>query len=127
MLLRDRALERARDGPFALGAWRTVVEPLVGEEAAAVGHDLVEAVRRGVGELGRVHADLDLRVIVPEDVMRFVVCLDPAGNEMARGLVNYSAAESKQIIGQPSSRIEELLGYVDEAELIHRDNLVLSH
>jgi glutamate 5-kinase len=56
-----------------------------------------------------------------------VVCLDPAGNEMARGLVNYSAAESKQIIGQPSSRIEELLGYVDEAELIHRDNLVLSH
>lgn len=56
-----------------------------------------------------------------------VVCLDPAGKEMARGLVNYNAAESKQIIGQPSSRIEELLGYIDEAELIHRDNLVLSH
>ena len=56
-----------------------------------------------------------------------VVCLDPAGKEMARGLVNYNATESKQIIGQPSSRIEELLGYIDEAELIHRDNLVLSH
>ena len=56
-----------------------------------------------------------------------VVCIDPAGEEVARGLVNYNAAESKQIIGQPSSRIEELLGYIDEAELIHRDNLVLSH
>jgi glutamate 5-kinase len=56
-----------------------------------------------------------------------VVCLDPSGKEMARGLVNYNAAESKQIIGKPSSRIEELLGYIDEAELIHRDNLVLSH
>ena len=54
-----------------------------------------------------------------------VVCLDPAGEEVARGLVNYNAAESKQIIGQPSSRIEELLGYIDEMELIHRDNLVL--
>jgi glutamate 5-kinase len=56
-----------------------------------------------------------------------VVCIDAAGEEMARGLVNYNAAEAKQIIGQPSSRIEELLGYIDEAELIHRDNLVLSH
>jgi glutamate 5-kinase len=45
---------------------------------------------------------------------------------VARGLVNYSAADSRQIIGQPSRRIEELLGYVDETELIHRDNLVLT-
>jgi glutamate 5-kinase len=55
-----------------------------------------------------------------------VVCLDPAGEEVARGLVNYSAADSKQIIGQPTGRIEELLGYIDETELIHRDNLVLT-
>jgi glutamate 5-kinase len=55
-----------------------------------------------------------------------VVCLDPAGEEVARGLVNYNAADSKQIIGQPSRRIEELLGYIDETELIHRDNLVLT-
>jgi glutamate 5-kinase len=43
-----------------------------------------------------------------------------------RGLVNYSTGDAKQIIGQPSNRIEELLGYVDEPELIHRDNLVLT-
>jgi glutamate 5-kinase len=55
-----------------------------------------------------------------------VVCLSPSGDEIARGLVNYSAAESAKIIGQPSSRIEALLGYVDEVELVHRDNLVMT-
>ncbi len=54
-----------------------------------------------------------------------VSCLDEAGNEIARGLVNYSAHDISRIQGQPSSRIEELLGYVDEPELIHRDNLIL--
>ena len=54
-----------------------------------------------------------------------VVCLGSSGEEIARGLVNYSASESEKIIGQPSSRIEALLGYVDEVELVHRDNLVI--
>jgi glutamate 5-kinase len=55
-----------------------------------------------------------------------VACLGPAGEEVARGLVNYSVSETQKIIGQPSSRIEALLGYVDEVELLHRDNLVLT-
>jgi glutamate 5-kinase len=55
-----------------------------------------------------------------------VICKGPHGNEIARGLVNYNAAESRKIIGHPSQRIEEILGYVDEPELIHRDNLVLT-
>jgi glutamate 5-kinase len=54
-----------------------------------------------------------------------VACLDPEGREVARGLVNYSATESRSIMRRPSSEIEALLGYVDEPELIHRDNLVL--
>ena len=54
-----------------------------------------------------------------------VACTDPAGKEIARGLVNYSAQEVQRIKGQPSERIEEILGYIDEPELIHRDNLVL--
>lgn len=54
-----------------------------------------------------------------------VACLDPEGREIARGLVNYSAEESERLKGQPSYRIAEILGYVDELELIHRDNLVL--
>ncbi|MEN8168647.1 MAG: glutamate 5-kinase [Pseudomonadota bacterium] len=54
-----------------------------------------------------------------------VSCVDETGNEVARGLVNYSAQDTHRIKGQPSGRIEELLGYVDEPELIHRDNLIL--
>jgi glutamate 5-kinase len=54
-----------------------------------------------------------------------VSCCDAAGTPIARGLVNYTADEARRIIGQPSERIEQLLGYVDEPELIHRDNLVL--
>ena len=54
-----------------------------------------------------------------------VSCLDPDGREIARGLVNYSASEARRILRAPSSEIEVRLGYVDEPELIHRDNLVL--
>ena len=54
-----------------------------------------------------------------------VACLDPAGSEIARGLVNYSGEETQRILRQPSSEIEKILGYIDESELIHRDNLVL--
>jgi glutamate 5-kinase len=55
-----------------------------------------------------------------------VVCIAPGGREVARGLVNYNADETRKIIGKPSNRIEEILGYIDEPELIHRDNLVLT-
>jgi glutamate 5-kinase len=54
-----------------------------------------------------------------------VVCVGPDGVEVARGLVNYSAAEAARIIGRPSDEIERLLGYVDEPELVHRDNMIL--
>jgi glutamate 5-kinase len=54
-----------------------------------------------------------------------VACLDPSGREVARGLVNYSADETRRIMRRPSAEIEAILGYVDEPELIHRDNLVL--
>jgi glutamate 5-kinase len=54
-----------------------------------------------------------------------VGCFDPEGREVARGLVNYSAAETARILRRPSTDIESILGYVDEPELIHRDNLVL--
>lgn len=54
-----------------------------------------------------------------------VSCTDGAGREIARGLINYSAAETSKIMGQPSTNIEQLLGYVDALEIIHRDNLVL--
>lgn len=54
-----------------------------------------------------------------------VSCLDPEGREVARGLVNYSSDEAGRIIGKASDKIESILGYVDEPELIHRDNMVV--
>jgi glutamate 5-kinase len=54
-----------------------------------------------------------------------VGCLDPDGRQVARGLVNYSSEETRRIMRRPSGEIEAVLGYIDEPELIHRDNLVL--
>jgi glutamate 5-kinase len=54
-----------------------------------------------------------------------VGCFAPDGREVARGLVNYGSQEAARILRRPSSQIESILGYVDEPELIHRDNLVL--
>ena len=54
-----------------------------------------------------------------------VACIDTQGKEIARGLVNYNAIETARILRQPSSEIAKILGYVDEPELMHRDNMVL--
>ncbi len=54
-----------------------------------------------------------------------VACLDAQGKEIARGLVNYNAAETARILRQSSSEIARILGYVEEPELMHRDNMVL--
>jgi len=54
-----------------------------------------------------------------------VAILDTNGQDIARGLINYNATETRRIAGHPSNEIESILGYVDEPELIHRDNLIL--
>ncbi len=54
-----------------------------------------------------------------------VRCVDADGREVARGLVNYDAAESQRILGLSSAKVQEALGYPGAPELIHRDNLVL--
>ncbi|RNL59905.1 glutamate 5-kinase [Zhongshania marina] len=55
-----------------------------------------------------------------------VRCVDAQGNEVARGLVNYCADDARRLQGASSAKIAELLGFVGEPELIHRDNLVVS-
>jgi glutamate 5-kinase len=54
-----------------------------------------------------------------------VSCLDAQDAEIARGIVNYSSTEARRIARRPSSEIESILGFVEESELIHRDNLVV--
>ncbi|MGD9385746.1 MAG: glutamate 5-kinase [Thioalkalispiraceae bacterium] len=55
-----------------------------------------------------------------------VSCVDANGVEVARGLVNYNSEEVRKLLGQPSAKIESILGYVDEEELIHRDNMIVT-
>jgi glutamate 5-kinase len=55
-----------------------------------------------------------------------VSCLDANGRGIARGLGNYASDECKQIVGKPSGKIPEILGYEDDPELINRENLILT-
>jgi glutamate 5-kinase len=54
-----------------------------------------------------------------------ITCVSESGEPVARGLCNYTSAETRRIMRKPSSEIEAILGFVEGKELIHRDNLVL--
>ncbi len=54
-----------------------------------------------------------------------ITCTDPDGLAIARGISNYTSAEVRRIMRHASSEIQAILGFVDESELIHRDNMVL--
>ena len=55
-----------------------------------------------------------------------IAIMDKDGQEVARGLANYAAAEARLLCRKPSGQMAELLGYAAEPEMVHRDNLVLS-
>jgi len=55
-----------------------------------------------------------------------VVCVDRAGAECGRGLINYSAGDTRRIMGQPSQRIPDILGSMSDQELMHRDNMIVT-
>jgi glutamate 5-kinase len=97
--------------------------------------DHLQMVGKLVLDDGAVRALLDGRSLLPIGVVdvqgqfergAVVACHDAQGRELARGLINYSASETRRIARRPSADIESLLGYVDTAELIHRDNMVLA-
>ena len=48
------------------------------------------------------------------------------GQEIARGLVNYTHKELQKIRGRRSDEISQILGYDGEETVVHRDNLVLT-
>ncbi len=56
-----------------------------------------------------------------------VVVVDASGNELARGLIGYAAAEARAIAGKQSGDIADILDYRGRDEMIHRDDLVLAH
>ena len=54
-----------------------------------------------------------------------VSCIDTAGREVARGLINYNATDTRKILGASSDKFDDILGYSSEPELIHRDNMIV--
>ncbi|GGP25678.1 glutamate 5-kinase [Silvimonas amylolytica] len=87
---------------------------------------LDEGARRALAEKGSSLLPIGV-VAVEGEFSRgdMVSCVNAEGVELARGLVNYPAGDARRIMRQPTSQIESLLGYLEEPELIHRDNLVL--
>jgi glutamate 5-kinase len=85
-----------------------------------------EGARRALREDGKSLLPIGVVEVAGEfERGEVVAVIDADGRELARGLINYSAADARRIARRPSSEIESLLGYVEEPELIHRDNLVL--
>ncbi len=54
-----------------------------------------------------------------------VLCLDTAGKILAKGLTNYGTEEIGKIMGLKTSKIQQVLGYKDYDEVIHRDNMAV--
>ncbi|MDF3035243.1 MAG: glutamate 5-kinase [Paucimonas sp.] len=54
-----------------------------------------------------------------------ITCTDEAGRAIARGISNYSSSDTRRIARKASSEIIAILGFIEEPELIHRDNMVL--
>ncbi len=84
---------------------------------------------------GAVNALQDGRSLLPIGVVAVhgefergaaVACMSGAGDEVARGLINYGSSDARRIARRASHDIEGILGYIDEPELIHRDNLILT-
>ncbi len=107
--------------------------PLLARKQWLAGHLLMKGelvLDSGAAKVLRSKGSSLLAVGVKDVVGEFsrgdmVICVDEQGKEVARGLINYSSDEADRIKGHASSEIADILGYVDESELIHRDNLVI--
>ena len=80
---------------------------------------------KGVSKAGRSLLPVGVTAVTG-DFLRgdLVRCVDSDGEEIARGLSNYSSADAKKLLGRASADIEAILGFGGEEELIHRDNLI---
>jgi glutamate 5-kinase len=84
---------------------------------------------------GAVAAVVDRRMsLLPAGVTRVegrfsagdpVDLLDPQGNVVARGLVNYDAKELPALLGRSTRDLARELGAAYQREVVHRDDLVL--
>lgn len=96
--------------------------------------DHLQTAGKLVLDAGAVQALLEGRSLLPIGVVEVqgefergaaVACMNSDGKEIARGLANYGSGESRLIARKSSQEIEAILGYVDEPELIHRNNMIV--
>jgi glutamate 5-kinase len=125
---------RAVVGGAAIGTWlRTGKQPqnarkqwLAGMVQTAGSVELDDGAVRVLRESGRSLLPVGVRSVTGGFSRGDMVsCRDADGREIARGLANYGADETRRIMGFASKDIESILGYQLDEELIHRDNLVL--
>jgi glutamate 5-kinase len=77
-------------------------------------------------EEGRSLLPIGIKMVKGEFVRGDIVSVCAlSGAEIGRGIVNYTSVEAREIIGHSSKEIKNILGYVDDPEMIHRDNLVM--
>ena len=131
--LEDNVLVRIADGEIIGTILNAAAVPITARKQWLAGHNHVRgSVRLDQGAVRVLREQgkslLAVGVTAVEGSFKrgeIVGCLDPEGKEFARGLVNYNSDETRRIMGHGSDQIAALLGYVDEPELIHRDNLIL--
>ena len=107
----------------ALVAKHTSLLPVGVIGVKALGHEVNDEL---VGdELAIVHVGLGLDAELGAGLDGGVSCLTEDGCEIARGLVNYSSDDASRILRAHTEEIEERLGYMEQPEMIHRDNMVV--
>ena len=129
----DDVLKRIADGDVIGTLFDPVHEPMAARKQWLAGHmvlpgklQLDDGAVKVLQQSGRSLLPVGVKAVLGDFQRGAVVaCIDKQGREIARGLVNYNAQEIEKIKGRSSAEIMDLLGYVDELELIHRDNLVL--
>ncbi|MEM7293756.1 MAG: glutamate 5-kinase [Pseudomonadota bacterium] len=130
----DNVLQRLRDGDALGTLLEASSEPLLARkqwlanQLKVSGQVTIDAgARRVLVENNRSLLAVGV-VAVSGEFKRgeLVSCIDTENREVARGLINYSADEVDLLKQQPSNRIEAILGYRNEPELIDRDNLVIT-
>ena len=63
---------------------------------------------------------------ISEDSLALAKILLENGEEVARGMVNYSSKDCKKLIGKHSDEIEKILGHKNYDAIITRDNIIMT-
>lgn len=129
--LTDQILSKVIQGQPE-GTWLQASQKMTARKRWLAGHKIAGQVRLDQGAVSQLqHQGASLLAIGIQAVKgQFergdLITCEYEGREIARGLSNYSSQELQKLKGQHSDLIAEVLGYVAEPEVIHRDNLVLN-